>query len=334
MVVTKGGKVRKGDQTKNAVVTPEHIFRDVLAFYPWFYDPCPYAPNDEFEVDGLAVDWKKYNYVNPPYSDVKPWVEKACVEMQQRQAHSLLFIPAATKTQYWKDYVFPQAHAIHYLHGPLRFPGYVRNAPDPMALVEYRPKDAESCERTKELTQPFEGKYASLLNELAQNQGFSDEEKIHYWMHYYASPFELVGGNAENDLEKPALDDAELAVHALSIVPAIYAEEEAQGIAPYPAEKAVDFSEGGNEYTENSEKALISILVQFKPIIVALEQEFGKYLFRKQPKVTHDAAAFLAAYLRFTRQSYLRGAQINHQWRGSSGKITYSSVFLHPHGVH
>tara|TARA_R110002020_G_scaffold6543_1_gene27766 strand:+ start:1081 stop:1503 length:423 start_codon:yes stop_codon:yes gene_type:complete len=48
-----------------------------------YYDPCPFDPN--YTIDGLKLDWnqeafnkmKNNIFVNPPYSNPKPWVKKA-----------------------------------------------------------------------------------------------------------------------------------------------------------------------------------------------------------------------------------------------------------------
>jgi len=54
--------------------TPAHIKR---LFNGWF-DPCPLNPSPSF--DGLAVEWGERTFVNPPYSNPAPWVEKAIAE--------------------------------------------------------------------------------------------------------------------------------------------------------------------------------------------------------------------------------------------------------------
>jgi len=42
--------------------------------------------------DSLELDWMRYNYSNPPYSDIKPWVEKA-LQMALRGATTAMLIP-------------------------------------------------------------------------------------------------------------------------------------------------------------------------------------------------------------------------------------------------
>ena len=54
--------------------TDEWLY-DGLALETWF-DPCPLY-GDEWFGDGLAMDWPDCTYVNPPYSNPMPWVEKA-----------------------------------------------------------------------------------------------------------------------------------------------------------------------------------------------------------------------------------------------------------------
>ena len=43
------------------------------------FDPCPYNPAHDIEIyDGLAIEWDLPRvFVNPPYSNPKPWVKKA-----------------------------------------------------------------------------------------------------------------------------------------------------------------------------------------------------------------------------------------------------------------
>lgn len=43
------------------------------------FDPCPSNPS----FNGLKVDWKSPTYINPPYSNPLPWVEKAFIEAKK-----------------------------------------------------------------------------------------------------------------------------------------------------------------------------------------------------------------------------------------------------------
>lgn len=61
------------------------------------YDPCPL--NSSF--DGLSIEWKEKNFVNPPYSQLKRWVIKA-IEEHKKGRDVTMLIPARTDTQAFK----------------------------------------------------------------------------------------------------------------------------------------------------------------------------------------------------------------------------------------
>ena len=57
----------------------------ILHLFPNFYDPCPYLGiKNGVDIDGLKTSWNYADYdgvfVNPPYSNPKPWVQKAILE--------------------------------------------------------------------------------------------------------------------------------------------------------------------------------------------------------------------------------------------------------------
>jgi hypothetical protein len=57
-------------------------------FGGWF-DPCPLGGASWF-VSGLEVVWVDRTFVNPPYSDPLPWVEKAVAEHKKGKTVALL----------------------------------------------------------------------------------------------------------------------------------------------------------------------------------------------------------------------------------------------------
>lgn len=58
----------------------------ILDLFPDYYDPCPlnYDFDPENHLDGLKITWNWNDYsgvfVNPPYSNPLPWVQKAISE--------------------------------------------------------------------------------------------------------------------------------------------------------------------------------------------------------------------------------------------------------------
>ena len=71
----------------DSVRTPKHILTPLRREFRVrkFFDPAPY--NTKFKkggkTDGLLREWGKISFVNPPYSNVKPWFEKAHEEWRK-----------------------------------------------------------------------------------------------------------------------------------------------------------------------------------------------------------------------------------------------------------
>lgn len=56
--------------------TPDWLYKALDAEFGFTLDPCPLNPN--WTVDGLTLNWDGQRvFVNPPFSNIKPWVEKA-----------------------------------------------------------------------------------------------------------------------------------------------------------------------------------------------------------------------------------------------------------------
>jgi DNA adenine methylase len=114
---------------------------------PFDLDPCsptkgagaPVWARQHFTVedDGLAQDWSGRCYLNPPYSNLEPWLRKAAdatwcrgvlnppTEEAGRRDHPLCeavvaLIPARTHTLYWKKFVDSHARVL-FLHGKFGF---------------------------------------------------------------------------------------------------------------------------------------------------------------------------------------------------------------------
>ena len=50
----------------NSVATPQYIKDKLTEHFGNMFDPCPL--NDNPEIDGLSIQWKDMNFINPPYS--------------------------------------------------------------------------------------------------------------------------------------------------------------------------------------------------------------------------------------------------------------------------
>lgn len=80
-----------------------------------YFDPCPL--NSSF--DGLKIDWKIKNFVNPPYSKIKQFVDKS-IEEHKKGKEVILLIPARTDTKYFRKLV-DYGCDIYFITGRLHF---------------------------------------------------------------------------------------------------------------------------------------------------------------------------------------------------------------------
>lgn len=106
--------------------TPKYIYDTYMKM--GYFDPCPYHS----QFDGLTITWKKYNFVNPPYSQTSKWVDKA-IQENTLGKEILFLIPARTDTKYFHKLLDHGAEVI-FLKGRLKF-GNSLPAPFPSIFV-------------------------------------------------------------------------------------------------------------------------------------------------------------------------------------------------------
>ena len=99
--------------TTDSYLTDDWILR---MFEGWF-DPCPY--NDNPEVDGLQIDWGEKTFVNPPYSNPLPWIEKA-IEESNKGKMIVMLLKVDTSTKWFSRIHESKAH-IFWINGRLRY---------------------------------------------------------------------------------------------------------------------------------------------------------------------------------------------------------------------
>lgn len=75
----------------------------ILKMFEGWFDPCPFNPDwDEMMDDGLEIPWDAKTYVNPPYSNPKPWVEKAIFENNFFGNTIVMLLKHDSSTQWYK----------------------------------------------------------------------------------------------------------------------------------------------------------------------------------------------------------------------------------------
>ena len=88
------------------------------------------------EGDWISTGW---NWLNPPYANIKLWVEKACRESLVGAKVAVL-IPASTGSNWWRDWVHEKA-TVYLLNGRITFVGHTAPYPKDCALLLYSRDD-------------------------------------------------------------------------------------------------------------------------------------------------------------------------------------------------
>ncbi len=107
--------------------TPKFIYAQAMA--KGMFDPCPLGSL----VDGLAIEWGKSNFVNPPYSKLAKWIDKSIEQHMKGRAVTLL-IPARTDTKAFRR-LYEYGSRFTFITGRLRF-NEANTAPFPSMIVE------------------------------------------------------------------------------------------------------------------------------------------------------------------------------------------------------
>jgi hypothetical protein len=79
---------------------------------PWETAVKRYTPAD----DGLLQPWAGYVWMNPPFSNVRPWLEKLA-----EHDNGIALVPASTGCRYWQETIFPHAPAWLFVARRIKF---------------------------------------------------------------------------------------------------------------------------------------------------------------------------------------------------------------------
>ena len=75
--------------------------------------------------NALARRWYGRVWMNPPFSNPQPWLEKAVHETVGRHADLVVaLLPAATDTGWFHDWVLPHASEVRFRRGRIKFLGW------------------------------------------------------------------------------------------------------------------------------------------------------------------------------------------------------------------
>ena len=122
----------QGTRESDHYATPIKFYQKLHNEFNFDYDPCPLRS----EVDGLLTEWKGNVYINPPYSNIEPFITKGLEEVRRGNAKKLVYlIPIRSDTKYWHNLIMPYATEIRFIKGRLNFNESKSPAPFPCVLV-------------------------------------------------------------------------------------------------------------------------------------------------------------------------------------------------------
>lgn len=109
--------------------TPQNLYDGFMSMGA--FDPCPIDP----EFDGLSIPWKPLTYVNPPYSNIRQWLEKAINEVELGNTFLAVFlVPARVDTKWFQELIYGR-YAYQFVQGRLKFGGGRNSAPFPSMYI-------------------------------------------------------------------------------------------------------------------------------------------------------------------------------------------------------
>lgn len=117
--------------------TPASLLNALESRYGAFdFDPCPVNPT----FDGLQIEWGQFNYVNPPFNNMKAWISKSICEWRKGKG-VILLMPIRIHTAYFLDLVVPlltrDLVSIYIIRGGVKFQNYEHRAPFGMMFLHF-----------------------------------------------------------------------------------------------------------------------------------------------------------------------------------------------------
>lgn len=113
--------------------TPKDLYEELNKEFNFNLDPCPLRSL----TDGLDIDWIGNIFINPPYSNITPFIEKGLIELKKGNAKICVYLLASrTDTKWFHNYFYNQPNVeIRFIKGRLKFGESKNSAPFPSMIV-------------------------------------------------------------------------------------------------------------------------------------------------------------------------------------------------------
>ena len=124
--------------------TPTDFYKELDREFNFDSDPCPLNADFDSLVDSTL--WVGSVFINPPYSNIKGFLEKGLSELEKGRAKTLVYlIPARTDTKWFHQYIYEPMRVgvdlyieVRFIKGRLKFGGAKNSAPFPSMLVIFK----------------------------------------------------------------------------------------------------------------------------------------------------------------------------------------------------
>ena len=93
----------------------------------------------------VRIGLGSWGWCNPPFANLRPWVEKAYRETADHYASTAMLVPAGVGSNWWRDFVH-QKCLVLLLNGRITFVGESTCYPKDCCLLLYSPKSTPSYE--------------------------------------------------------------------------------------------------------------------------------------------------------------------------------------------
>lgn len=110
-------------QHKDDWATPKEIYNKLNEEFNFDFDPCPFQHNTDI-WDGLEIEWKERNFINPPYSrELKERFVRKAIEESKKGKLCVMLLPVSTSTKLFHNDILPNQKDIRFFKGRIKFCG-------------------------------------------------------------------------------------------------------------------------------------------------------------------------------------------------------------------
>jgi hypothetical protein len=132
----------QGTRNSDDYATPKNFYEILNKEFNFDFGPCPLRS----EKNGLVERWEGNVYVNPPYSNIEPFLQKGIQELRKNSCNLIVYLlPTRNDVRYWHDIIIPYCKEIRFIKGRLNFNDANKPAPFPCVLVIFNNHLAGEC---------------------------------------------------------------------------------------------------------------------------------------------------------------------------------------------